>query len=46
MALFDTDSIALCCANVQLEKQWWIGATAKRRVCLWIGIVLFRPMLR
>lgn len=24
MALFATDSITLCCGNVQLEKQWWI----------------------
>ena len=25
MALFCTDSISLCCTNVQLAKQWWIG---------------------
>ena len=25
MALFYTDSLSLCCTNVQLEKQWWIA---------------------
>jgi len=26
VALFYTDSLALVCANVDVEKQWWIGA--------------------
>jgi hypothetical protein len=25
MALFYTDSLALCCANIQAEKQWWVA---------------------
>jgi hypothetical protein len=25
MALFYTDSLALCCATVQTEKEWWIA---------------------
>jgi hypothetical protein len=25
MARFFTDSLSLCCANVQLEKKWWIS---------------------
>jgi len=24
MALFYTDSLSLCCASVEVEKQWWI----------------------
>ena len=26
MALFQTESITLCCSNVEAAKQWWIEA--------------------
>ncbi|MGA2964538.1 MAG: hypothetical protein ABSD96_22985 [Candidatus Korobacteraceae bacterium] len=25
MALFYTDSLSLCCANIQTEKEWWVA---------------------
>jgi len=28
MALFHTDYVALCCRDVQVERQWWIASFA------------------